>query len=286
MSRIAYVNGRYVPHNEAAVHIEDRGYQFADGVYEVTAVRGGMFVDSDWHLDRLARSLDELQIDMPMSRGALGAVMVEVARRNRVTNGIVYLQITRGVARRDHAFPPAHVRPAMVMTAKSTPAPKPELFEDGIKVVTVPDIRWSRRDIKSISLLPNCLAKQTARSEGAYEAWQVEADGRVTEGTSTNAWIVTSEGRIVTHPIENAILNGITRRRLIELARNDGLEVEERYFTVDEAKSAREAFLSSTTSFVYPIVQIDDSVIGNGKPGSTALRLRDLYEGYNARNTE
>ncbi len=280
MSRIAYVNGRYVPHREAFVHIEDRGYQFADGVYEVTAVRDRALLDNEWHLDRLERSLGELRIAMPMSRRAIEAVMAETARRNRVENGMVYLQITRGVARRDHPFPKTPVKPALVMTAKNTPPSKPELFEDGIKVITVPDIRWARRDIKTVALLPNCLAKQAAREQGAYEAWQVEADGRVTEGSSTNAWIITRDGVVVTHPVEDAILNGITRRRLIALAEQAGMVVEERYFTVEEAKTAREAFLTSTSSFVYPIVQIDDTVIGNGKPGSTVLRLRDLYENH------
>ncbi len=277
MSRIAYVNGRYVPHNQAAVHIEDRGYQFADGVYEVTAVRGGKLVDNDWHMERLERSLRELRIKPPMSNRAIEMIMAETARRNRVKNGIVYLQITRGVARRDHPFPAEHVVPAIVMTAKSTPPPKPQITEDGVKVISVPDIRWSRRDIKSVSLLPNCLAKQTAKENNAYEAWQVESDGHVTEGSSTNAWIVDQNGTLITHPVEDAILNGITRRRLIELAKSKGLKVEERYFTIDEAKQAREAFLTSTTSFVTPIVEIDDSVIGNGEPGSLSLELRSAY---------
>ncbi len=280
MTRIAYVNGSYVPHDQAAVHIEDRGYQFADGVYEVTAVRNGKLVDNDWHMDRLERSLTELSIRMPMSRRAIDMVMRETARRNRVHNGIVYLQITRGVARRDHPFPGDDVTPALVMTAKSTPPPKKEITEEGVKVVSVPDIRWSRRDIKSVSLLPNCLAKQAAKEQGAYEAWQVEADGHVTEGSSTNAWIVDQDGTLITHPVEHSILNGITRRRLIELAKSEGVKVEERYFSLDEAKQAREAFLTSTTSFVTPIVEIDETVIGNGKPGTISLKLRELYQVY------
>ena len=280
MSRIAYVNGRYVPHNQAAVHIEDRGYQFADGVYEVTAVRNGKLVDNDWHMDRLERSLKELRIRQPMGRRALAMVMGETARRNRVKNGIVYLQVTRGVARRDHPFPGGEVEPALVMTAKSTPPTNPQVIEDGIKVVSVPDIRWARRDIKSVSLLPNCLAKQEAKEHGAYEAWQIEADGRVTEGSSTNAWIIDQDGTLITHPAEDAILNGITRRRLIELAKAKGIKVEERYFTIDEAKQAREAFLTSTTSFVTPIVEVDETVIGNGKPGTISLDLRTAYMSF------
>ena len=280
MSRIAYVNGRYVPHGEAAVHIEDRGYQFADGVYEVTAVRDGKLVDNDWHMERLERSLRELSIRMPMAPAALAMVMRETARRNGVRNGIVYLQISRGVARRDHAFPPDELSPALVMTAKSTPPQSAEIVENGVKVISVPDIRWTRRDIKSISLLPNCLAKQAARENEAYEAWQVEAGGEVTEGSSTNAWIIDQAGTLVTHPVENAILNGITRRRLIELAKAQGIPVEERRFSIAEAKAAREAFLTSTTSFVTPIVEIDDKVIGNGKPGAISMRLRALYQEY------
>ncbi len=280
MSRIAYVNGRYVPHKQARVHIEDRGYQFADGVYEVTAVRGGRLVDNDWHMERLERSLSELRIRMPMARDAIAMVMGETVRRNRVRNGIVYLQISRGVATRDHAFPPDALPPALIMTAKSTPPPNPEVIENGVKVVSVPDIRWTRRDIKSISLLPNCLAKQTARENAAYEAWQVEPGGEVTEGASTNAWIIDQGGTLITHPVENAILNGITRRRLIELAKAQGIPVEERRFSITEAKQAREAFLTSTTSFVTPIVEIDDKVIGNGKPGTISLQLRALYQGY------
>jgi D-alanine transaminase len=224
--------------------------------------------------------LSELRIAAPMSDEAISMVMAETARRNKVKNGIVYLQITRGVARRDHPFPAGNVAPAMVMTAKNTPPPKPEIVENGVRVMSVPDIRWARRDIKSISLLPNCLAKQTAKENGAYEAWQVAADGQVTEGSSTNAWIVDKNGTLITHPVENSILNGITRRRLIELAKSKGIKVEEQYFTINEAKEAREAFLTSTTSFVTPIVEIDDKVIGNGKPGSLSQDLRAMYMAF------
>lgn len=281
MSRIAYVNGRYLPHAKAVVHVEDRGYQFADGVYEVVAVRGGRLVDEARHLVRLERSLGELEIAMPMSRPALSAVMRETMRRNLVDDGIVYLQVTRGVARRDHAFPAA-ARPAVVMTARRVAAQAPALTEDGVKVITVADIRWARCDIKSVALLPNCLAKEQARRAGAFEAWQVDGQGLVTEGSSTNAWIVDRDGNVVTRQIDSSILSGITRMALMELAAGEGLTVLERAFTVAEAKAAREAFLTSTTSFVLPVVQIDDAIVANGKPGSFYRKLRELYEGHMA----
>lgn len=284
MSRIAYVNGRYVPHGDATIHIEDRGYQFADGVYEVTAVVDGRLIDNDWHFERLRRSLDELGMDMPMSVRAMTAVMDETIRRNRVRNGIVYTQVTRGIARRDHAFPGDRQPLSMVMTSRrSSPRTAQVQAEAGIAVVTVPDIRWERCDIKSVSLLPNVLAKQSARAAGAYEAWQVSADGFVTEGSSTNAWIVDSDGRLITHPVENAILEGITRKRLVQLARDAGIEVVERRFTLEEAKAAREAFITSTTSFVLPVVKIDEQTIANGEPGSVSLGLRALYQEFATR---
>lgn len=277
MSRIAYVNGRYVPHRHGMVHIEDRGYQFADGVYEVTAIRGGRMVDAAMHLERLERSLTELRIPMPMSGKAILTVMAETARRNHVRDGIVYTQVTRGVARRDHAFP-KDVRPAVVMTARSMDFQAlAEKARSGVKVISVPDIRWSRCDIKSISLLPNCLAKQEAKEHGAYEAWQVDADGNVTEGSSTNAWIIDGEGRIVTRRASPEILNGITRRALMALAAEEGREIVERPFTLEEAKAAREAFLTSTTAFVMPVVEIDGQPVGNGAPGILTERLRALY---------
>lgn len=281
MSRIAYVNGRYVPHADASVHIEDRGYQFADGVYEVTAVIEGRLIDNDWHFERLQRSLRELDMAMPMSTRAMTAIMAETMRRNRVRNGIVYTQVTRGIARRDHAFPGQRQRLSVVFTSRRTdPAAAQAQAETGIAVLSIPDIRWGRCDIKSVGLLPNVLAKQAARAAGAYEAWQISADGFVTEGSSTNAWIVDGDGRLITHPIENAILEGITRKRLLQLAKDAGIDVEERRFTLEEAKSAREAFITSTTSFVLPVVKIDDTTIANGEPGSVSLRLRELYQDF------
>jgi D-alanine transaminase len=276
MSRIAYVDGSYRPHREAAVHIEDRGFQFADGVYEVIAVRHAKLIDAPLHFARLRRSLGELRIDGAIADAALGIVMCEVIRRNGVENGIVYLQITRGAAPRDHAFPKA-ARPTTVVTARRSRASDPKLARDGIAVITIPDIRWHRCDIKSVSLLPNVLGKQLAREAGAFEAWQVDGSGLVTEGTSTNAWIVDGDGAIVTRPADHAILDGVTRLALIEIIKREGLPLVERAFTVAEAKAAREAFLTSTTADLLPVVSIDGETVANGRPGSLSERLRAAY---------
>lgn len=278
MSRIAYVNGRYVRHAEAGVHIEDRGYQFSDGVYEVCGVRGGMLMDEELHLGRLQRSLSELRIPMPMSLAALRIVLREVVKRNGIANGMVYCQVTRGVAPRDHPFPPAGIKPAIVITAKRlNEARVAAAVEKGVAVMTMPDQRWARRDIKSVSLLANILAKQTAREAGAYEAWLVDPDGFITEGSSTNAWIVDKDGRVVTRPLSADILGGITRHVLLEAAAREGIEIVERPFTVDEARTAREAFVSASTAIIIPVIRVDDMVIGNGAPGSTTMRLRRAY---------
>jgi D-alanine transaminase len=275
MSRIAYVNGRYLPQRAATVHVEDRGYQFSDGVYEVCEVRGGSIIDQRRHLARLKRSLHELRIEMPMSEAALAIVMRECMRRNRVRDGIIYLQITRGVARRDHGFPPPGTRASVVVTAHGIDVASNErIAADGIAVITVPDNRWQRVDIKSISLLPNVMAKQAARENGAKEAWFVDRAGHVTEGSSSNAWIVTRGGKVVTRPADNGILRGITRTVLIDVIRAQGLEFEERPFTVEEAYGAREAFLTSASQIVMPVVRIDDRPVGNGAPGSVATALR------------
>ena len=276
MSRIAYVAGQYVPHREAMVHIEDRGFQFADGVYEVVAVRGGQLIDEDRHLTRLHRSLSELRIAAPMADAALKIVLRQVVRRNGVDNGIVYLQVTRGSAPRDHAFPRA-AKPALAVTARRARPPDPRLAQEGVGVITIPDIRWQRCDIKTVGLTANVLGKQAAREAGAHEAWQVDGDGRVTEGTSTNAWIVTADGEIVTHPANHAILNGVTRLAVLDVIRAEGLRCVERAFTVAEAKAAREAFLTSTTSDVLPVVRIDGAPVANGHPGLLTQRLRAAY---------
>jgi D-alanine transaminase len=279
MARFAYVNGRYVPHGEAAVHIEDRGYQFADGVYEVVPIIHGKMIDEDPHLDRLEYSLRELRIGWPVGRAALKLILREMLRRNGLQNGLLYLQITRGVAPRDHKFPKA-AKPALVVTTKRLKPTAPGLVENGVRVISVRDIRWERRDIKSISLLPNILAKQEAVEAGAFEAWQVDADGFVTEGTSTNAWIVTKDGVIVTRTADHDILNGITRQAVLRLTNAAGVSFEERSFTLDEAKAAREAFLTSSSGHVLPITRIDDQVIGDGKPGAVTRRLRSAYLDY------
>jgi len=276
VSRIAYVDGSYRPHREAAVHIEDRGYQFADGVYEVIAVRGGHLVDETLHLQRLRRSLRELRIEGAIGDGPLGVVMREVARRNGVENGIVYIQITRGAAPRDHAFP-REVKPVVVVTARRARPPNPQLGENGVAVITLRDIRWQRCDIKSVALVANVLGKQQAREAGAYEAWLVDPLGRITEGTSTNAWIVTGDNVVVTRFIDNAILNGVTRQALIEIIRREGYSFAERTFTVAEAKFAREAFLTSTTLDLLPVVSIDGDMIADGRPGPLSRKLRDAY---------
>ncbi|MEZ5669239.1 MAG: D-amino-acid transaminase [Alphaproteobacteria bacterium] len=277
MPRFAYVNGRYVPHQRACVHVEDRGYQLADGVYEVLPVIGGRLVDEAPHLDRLDRSLGELSIRWPMPRRALELVARELLRRNRLRDGLLYIQVTRGVAPRDHAFPGGDVAPALVMTTMRRPPPRRADQVSGVAVVTTPDIRWKRCDIKTISLLPNVLAKQMAREAKCVEAWMVDPDGQVTEGASTNAWIVTADGALVTRRADSAILNGVTRQRIIALARDAGLRFEERPFSLAEARQAREAFLSSSSNLVMPVVRIDDAAIGDGKPGPLACRLRDAY---------
>lgn len=280
MSRIAYVNGRYLRHAEASVHIEDRGYQFADGIYEVCGVRGGRLMDERLHLERLQRSLRELRMDMPVSLSALKLILREVVRRNRISNGMVYFQVTRGVAPRDHPFP-GNVNASLVVTARRlNEARVAASVAKGVEVMTMPDQRWARRDIKSVALLPNVLAKQTAREAGAYEAWLVDGEGFVTEGASTNAWIVDREGRLVTRPEGPDILSGVTRRVLLQAARAEGLEVVERPFTPEEAKAAREAFISASSAIIIPVVRIDGHPIGNAAPGSTTLRLREAYSRF------
>jgi D-alanine transaminase len=275
MSRIAYVNGRYRPHRDASVHIEDRGYQFSDGVYEVCEVKGGRLVDERRHMERLQRSLAELRIRLPMTLPALSVVLHETIRRNRVDWGIVYLQITRGVARRDHAFPAPDTPPAIVVTAKNLdPSRNEAIARDGMAVVTVPENRWARPDIKSVSLLPNVLAKQAAREQGAREAWLVDAQGFVTEGSSSNAWIVTADRKLVTRPADTGILRGISRTVLLEAIRTQGLVLDERPFTVAEAAGAREAFVTSASQIVLPVVKIDGKPVGSGAPGPVAAALR------------
>jgi D-alanine transaminase len=278
MTRVVYVNGEYLPYGAAAVHVEDRGFEFADAVYEVCEVRDGRLVDERRHMLRLARSLRELKIEEPMALRTLGVILRETVRRNRVRNGVVYLQVSRGVARRDFAFPAPAVSPTVVCLARSLSREKADKrAAAGVSVVTLPDIRWTRVDIKTTGLLPQALARQAAKDAGADEAWMVDGNGYVTEGASCNAWIVTDAGILVTRPAESGILRGITREVAMEVARASGFFFEERAFTVEEAKSAREAFQTSASGLVMPVVAIDGHAIGGGRPGPVASGLRKAY---------
>ncbi len=278
MATIAYVNGSFVPIRDAEVPIEDRGYQFADGIYEVCLYVRGRYLDLDGHLDRMERSLRELRIDAPMSRNALRVVMGQLVRRNRFKTALVYIQATRGVAPRNHAFPPAQTPPSLVMTTKPFDLDASDaIAAKGVGVITHPDIRWGRVDIKTVSLLPNVLAKQAAKEANAAEALLVR-DGVVTEGSSSNAWIVDREGALITHPKGRQILGGITRETALACAADLQITVHERPFTVAEAKSAAEAFITSATNLVTPVVAIDGEAISAGAPGPVALRLREAYK--------
>ncbi len=278
MAGVAYVNGRYLPLSEASVSIEDRGFQFADGIYEAWAVLGGKLADAAGHFERMERSLAELRMAQPMSRAALKLVILETLRRNRITEGFCYLQITRGQAPRDHGFPNPAVRPSLIITCKPVDyAAEARKSEKGVAVSTQPDIRWGRCDIKTVGLLPNVLAKQAAREAGAYEAWLVDSGGMVTEGSSTNAWIVDARGVLITRDTRANILRGVTRKHLMELAAELQMPVEERAFSVEEAKDAKEAFLTAASAFVTPITAIDGKQVGDGRPGPVAARLRAHY---------
>ncbi len=278
MSRIAYVNGRYVDQRLAEVNIEDRGYQFGDGIYEVVHLYDGRFIDEDLHLSRLERSLREIQLPMPMPRAALRHVLAEVGRRNRVREGLLYMQVTRGVARRDHAFPAHPVPPALVVTVKRIPPYPVAVDRWGARAITLPDLRWARRDIKSINLLPNCLARQAAREQGAIEAILYdEATGMVTEGAATTFWIVDAEGVVRTRHLDHVILPGCTRGALMAEMRAAGIAFEERGFTLEEARAAREAFLTSATSFVKPIIALDGAPVGDGKVGPVVRQLFEIF---------
>ncbi len=276
MSRIAYVNGRYARFDAACVHIEDRGYQFSDGVYEVIAVHRGRLVDEQEHLDRLAYSLGELRMSWPIPQAAMRVVMREVVRRNRIfRRGVLYLQVTRGVAPRNHAFPQG-VSGSLVMTARMLPPFDPVAARQGVAVIVIPDLRWKRPDIKSISLLPNVLGKQQAVDAGAYEAWMTDEEGRITEGTSSNAWIV-ADGALLTRQADRAILNGITRRAVLRIAAEHGIRFVERPFTTAEAVAATEAFTTSTTALLKPVVRINGAPVGDGRVGALTSRLLDFY---------
>jgi D-alanine transaminase len=277
VSRVAYVNGRYLPHRGARVHVEDRGFQFADGVYEVVHVHGGRFVDEDRHLTRLERSLGEVRIPMPMPRPALAQVLREVIRRNRVGEGLLYMQVTRGTARREFAFPPPGTPPTLVVTARQIPAFPGDVARWTATVITHPDQRWARRDIKSTALLPNVLAKQAAREQGAAEAVLVDQDGLVTEGSSSTVWIVDEQGRLRTRRLSQEVLPGCTRAALVAEMQAAGIGFEERAFSVADLRGAREAFLTSATSFVKPILAVDGTPVGDGQVGTVTRRLFTLF---------
>jgi D-alanine transaminase len=279
MPRFAYVDGSYVPHAKACVHVEDRGFQFADAVYEVIAIRRGVLLDERGHLDRLVRSLNELKIPLPMSVASLRIVMRELVRRNRVRDASLYLQITRGEAARDFRFS-LDMAPTLVMTVRRADFSHTKQLSQGLKVMSVRDIRWARPDIKTVMLLPSSLAKMHAIEQGADDAWLVDANGYVTEGSSNNAWIVTGDGEIVTRPADGKILKGVTRSALQHVAELFQLRIVERNFTIEEAQAACEAFSTSASAFVAPIVSIDGKQIGDGKPGRVALGLRERYLAY------
>lgn len=283
--RIAYVDGRYVRHGDACVHVEDRGLQFADSVYEVIPISNSKLVDATPHLERLERSLGEICIKMPMGRMSLSAILHETARRNRLKEGLLYLQITRGVAKRDHAAP-VNISPTLIVTAKQTNTLAIELLRaDGVAVITTEDIRWARCDIKSTALQPNVMAKTAARDKGAYEAWFVDEEGLVTEGSSTNAWIVGGDGSPITRSLRDNILGGVTRSILLEAMSQAGINVDERAFSLQEAYGANEAFLSSASGGVLPVTQIDGRALGDGKPGPIAKRMHALYQGLSLKKS-
>ena len=285
MSRIAYVNGRYLPYASARVHIDDRGYQFGDGVYEVCEIHEGALVDETRHMARLTRSLEAVRIAAPVGAATLRLIMREIVMRNRVRDGLVYIQATRGVARRDHGFPEVRTSPGLVVTARSIdPRNGDARAAQGVRIVTMPDQRWARPDIKSLQLLPNILAKQAARERGAYEAWLLDAQGNITEGASTNAWIVTPDGALVTRQADQAILRGVTRMTLLALLDAEGLRFEERAFSLDEAYAAREAFLTSAVNILMPVVAIDDRPIGDRRPGPLAQSLRGKFHAFAERS--
>ena len=279
MSRISYVNGNYIPHYAASVHIEDRGYQFSDGVYDVIAIYKGQLIDFEGHLFRLERSLKELEISWPVTSKALKIIVNQIIRLNRIRDGILYLQITRGVAPRDHIFPDKD-NSALIVTARQLPPFNFNGYDEGINIMTTPEIRWKRCDIKSVSLLGNCLAKEKARRNGCYEAWFVDNDGMITEGTTSNAWIINNKDQLITRNANNAILNGITRLSIINVAKKNNIKFYERAFSLEEAKLAKEVFITSTTSFVKPVLKIDQKSVGNGKVGSLTIKLLSLYENH------
>lgn len=279
MSRIVYVNGQYKPYASAYIHAEDRGFQFADSVYEVIEVLGGKLVDAPRHIARLERSLNELRMPVPMGDAALLHVIGRTIKLNRVRDGLVYLQVSRGEGPRDFAFPsPDRTAPTLVVIARAQSQAKlGALAANGIAVISMPDMRWGRCDIKSVMLLPACLAKDEARAKGAREVWFTDANSNITEGASSNAWIVAASGTLTTRPLDHRILGGVTRATLIDCAKRIGLKIEERAFNLSEALAAKEAFITSASNTVMPVVSIDGHAIGTGRPGPATQRLRSEF---------
>jgi len=275
MSRIVYVNGEYLPEEDAKISVFDRGFLFADGVYEVSSVLHGKLIDNTGHMVRLHRSLSELDMDAPETDAEIEAIQNELIARNDVKEGLVYLQVTRGAADREFSYPKG-VKPSLVMFTQAKNVLEDPLAIRGMSVVTTEDIRWGRRDIKTVGLLAPCMAKMIAKQAGADDAWLVE-EGKVTEGSSNNAYIVTSDGTIVTRHLGNEILAGITRKAVLKLAETTDVKIEERAFTPEEASEAVEAFITSATTFVMPVVKIDGNPVGDGKPGPITQQLRELY---------
>lgn len=276
MSRTVYVNGEYLPEEDARISVFDRGFLFADGVYEVTSVLGGKLIDFEGHAVRLERSLGELDMPMPMPREDLLGIHRRLVAENGIEDGMVYLQVTRGAADRDFAYPPADTPQTVVLFTQSKPGlTDSPAARNGIKVITMPDLRWDRRDIKTVQLLYPAMGKMAAKAKGADDAWMVE-DGAVTEGTSNNAYIV-KDGVIVTRNLGHEILHGITRAAVLRFAREAQMKVDERPFTVEEALAADEAFVTSATTFVTPVVEIDGVPVGQGAPGPVVQRLREIY---------
>ena len=278
MTRIAYVDGAYLPFDQAGVHIEDRGYQFADGVYEVFALIDGQMLDVEAHIERLNLSLQKINLASPVSKPALLIILKETIRANNIKDGLVYMQITRGRAARNHVYP-ATPQPVLSVTVRPiNETHRRHVAEAGIKVISIEDQRWKRCDIKSISLLPNVMAKQAAVEAGAQEAWMIDGEGFVTEGASTTAWIVDKAGKLRTRPLANDILSGITRQMLLSLINELKLELDEVPFTLDEAYSSKEAFSTASSLIVMPVVDIDGHEIGNGKPGKITTQLLNNYK--------
>ncbi|MCK5295450.1 MAG: D-amino-acid transaminase [Alphaproteobacteria bacterium] len=276
MARCTYINGSYLPTNEAMVNVEDRGYMFADGVYEAIAVHNGVIVDFEPHIERMKRSLSELEIALPVSINALRHIVKEVIRRNMLGNGSIYLQITRGVAPRNHLFPDK-MKSSLLVTMYNIKGPSEEKIKNGVKTIARRDIRWKRCDIKSLALLPNTMLKREAFKNGAHETIMFDDNGYVTEGTSTSVWIVNQKGELVARPLGDAILGGVVRQAIVNLSMKNGINIVERIFTIEELKEAKEIFLSGTSSNIIPVVKVDDVQIADRKPGAITKRLIELY---------